>query len=126
MKLTPFGKVSRKLRIDYQMTLKDMAEKLGTSSAYVSSIEVGKKVLTENIIGKYIEILCKNDNDKNELLQAADDTISKVNIELENIDKNSRGLVIQFARKLDDLSNNDIEKIRRILNRNGDKYDNKR
>lgn len=123
MKLTPFGQVSRKLRIDYQMTLKDMADKLGTSSAYVSAIEIGKKVLTENIINKYIVVLCKNDNDKSKLLKAVDDTISKVNIDLKNMDNNLRELTIQFSRKLYFLSNDDIKNIRKILNRNTKKHD---
>ena len=102
-----------------------MAEKLGTSSAYISAIEVGKKRLTENITNKYIEVLCKNNNDKKELLQAADDTISKVNINLENMRKDLRELVIQLVRKLNDLSSNDIEKIRKILNKNKEKCCNK-
>lgn len=124
MKLTPFGQVSRKLRIDYQMTLKDMAEKLGTSSAYVSAIEVGKKVLTENIINKYIEILCKNKEEIENMRKAADETISSVNINLNNIDGDSRGLVVQFSRKINSLSSSEKAKIIKILNKSGGKNNN--
>lgn len=126
MKLTPFGQVSRKLRIDSQMSLKEMAESLGITSSYLSAIEIGKKSLTRNLVDKYVEILSKNDNDRKELYEAADNTISKINIKLDDMNKNSRGLVIQFARKLDYLSNDDIKRIKKILNGNGEKYDNKK
>lgn len=124
MKLTPFGQVSRKLRIDYQMTLKDMAEKLGTSSAYVSAIEVGKKVLTENIINKYIEILCKSKEEIENMRKAADETISSLNINLNNINEDSRGLVVQFSRKINSLSSIEKAKIIKILNKSGGKNNN--
>ncbi|WP_335333622.1 helix-turn-helix domain-containing protein [Candidatus Sodalis pierantonius] len=37
------GKYLRKLRIDHDMTLRDMADCLGISAAYVSAIELGKR-----------------------------------------------------------------------------------
>lgn len=43
MKLTHFGKEVRKLRIDRNLILKDMADALGMSAAFLSAIETGKK-----------------------------------------------------------------------------------
>lgn len=52
--LTDLGKYLRKLRIDNGELLKDMADKLEISCSYLSSIETGKKKLTEQIKKKLI------------------------------------------------------------------------
>ena len=41
--MTPFGDRMRKLRTERGITLKDMAEALGVSSAYLSALEHGKR-----------------------------------------------------------------------------------
>jgi transcriptional regulator with XRE-family HTH domain len=41
--MTPFGDRMRKLRAERDVTLKDMAEALGVSSAYLSALEHGKR-----------------------------------------------------------------------------------
>lgn len=41
--MTPFGEKMRKLRQDRNMTLKQMAEGVGVSSAYLSALEHGKR-----------------------------------------------------------------------------------
>jgi len=41
--MTPFGDRMRKLRAERDMTLKEMAEALGVSSAYLSALEHGKR-----------------------------------------------------------------------------------
>lgn len=41
--MTPFGDRMRKLRSERGVTLKDMAEALGVSSAYLSALEHGKR-----------------------------------------------------------------------------------
>jgi transcriptional regulator with XRE-family HTH domain len=41
--VTPFGEKMRKLRTERGITLKEMAEALGVSSAYLSALEHGKR-----------------------------------------------------------------------------------
>ena len=43
--LTEFGKALRRIRLDNDELLKDMADKLKVSSAYLSAVENGKKNL---------------------------------------------------------------------------------
>ena len=47
---TPIGKYLRKYRIDAGLNLKEMAEKIGISSAYLSSIEIGKKRCSDDFL----------------------------------------------------------------------------
>lgn len=41
--LTDFGKFTRKLRVDHDQLLKDMAYKLGVTMSYLSAVEHGKR-----------------------------------------------------------------------------------
>jgi transcriptional regulator with XRE-family HTH domain len=41
--MTPFGKYMRNLRMEKGLLLKDVADKLGVTSAYLSALEHGKK-----------------------------------------------------------------------------------
>src|SRR6185295_9308544 len=50
--MTPFGKALRKLRIDRELLLGDMAERLGISASYLSQIETGKKPIPEGFVSK--------------------------------------------------------------------------
>lgn len=52
--LTPFGKALRKLRLDLNISLKDMAEKLNVSSSFLSAVETGKKKIPQNFLKKII------------------------------------------------------------------------
>ena len=48
--LTSIGRFLRKLRIENGEILKDMAEALGVSSAFLSAVENGKKKMPESWI----------------------------------------------------------------------------
>ena len=52
--LTPFGKALRKLRLDLNISLKDMAAKLNVSSSFLSAVETGKKKIPQNFLEKII------------------------------------------------------------------------
>lgn len=50
--LTNLGKQTRKLRIDNEELLMDMANKLGISASYLSAIETGKRKAPKDLIEK--------------------------------------------------------------------------
>lgn len=45
--LTRFGKQLRKLRIDREERLKDMADRLNVTTAYLSAVENGKRTVPD-------------------------------------------------------------------------------
>ncbi len=51
--LTEFGKAIRKIRLDKGEILKDMAKRLGISSAFLSAVENGRKNVPENGLIRY-------------------------------------------------------------------------
>jgi transcriptional regulator with XRE-family HTH domain len=51
-KMTPFGKAMRKIRIDRDLLLGEVADMLGVSSSYLSQIETGKKPIPDGLADK--------------------------------------------------------------------------
>ncbi len=100
MKLTPFGETVRVIRMKYGLSLKMMAEAMGISSAYLSSIEFGEKRLAQ----KHIDAAIAFFKDKvtqdqlNEIRTAAEQ--SKQIIDTEKLSADAKGWVSAFARKL--------------------------
>ena len=112
--LTELGKAFRKLRIDRDERLLDMAKRVGKSSAFLSAVEVGKKSpppgLEEAVISAY-----KLTNSAAELIRnAADQSRKAFTLEPKSeLGRNTAGLL---ARKMNTLSDGELEKILSILN----------
>lgn len=115
--LTSIGKFLRKVRIDHEEILKDMAEKLGVSSAFLSAVENGKKKMPETWFEKLKSIYSFSAEQAEELQKAIIDTNDMIEINLQNASDNSRTLAISFAREFDSLDDETSEKILKILKR---------
>ncbi|CAI3120413.1 helix-turn-helix domain-containing protein [Acinetobacter baumannii] len=113
--LTDFGKTLRKLRIDHDVNLKNMADSLGVTSAFLSGIETGRKAISPGLINKVSEILNLSEDESTELNAAASKTLSEVSIKVEN--EHDAEIAIMFARKVDD-NTIDFEKLRKFLMEN--------
>ena len=80
--LTEFGKALRKIRIDRQQLLKDMANKLGVSSAYLSAVENGKRRMPQDWVSKIASIYSLDSDAQADLQNAADNSVFDVTISL--------------------------------------------
>ena len=109
--LNEFGKALRKIRIDRQELLKDMADVLNVSSAYLSAVENGKRSIPE----KWIDIIAKryslSESEQKELRRAADESKTDVTISLKEASKVKRNAVLTFAQALDGLSDEELTQI---------------
>lgn len=113
--LTLFGKKIRKMRIDKEVRLKDMAHDLEVTSAYLSAVETGKKNIAPDVFESIVKYFGLNINEREKLNKDAQDSRTSVKIKLTDASNQTRELVASFARKLDSLEPTDIEKIQRIL-----------
>lgn len=109
--LTEFGKALRKIRIDRQQLLKDMADNLGVSSAYLSAVETGKRRIPQDWVSKIATIYSLDSDSKANLQKAADNSVFDVTISLVNASEEKRNAVLSFARALDGLNDEDLRKI---------------
>lgn len=115
--LTSTGRFLRKLRIDNGEILKDMAEALEVSSAFLSAVENGKKKMPESWIEKLKLIYSFTEEQAEELQTAVIDTNDTVELNLQNTTPGNRALAISFAREFDSLDDETSRKIFEILKR---------
>lgn len=114
MKLTNFGKVIRKLRIDKNMLLGNMATKLNISSAYLSAIELGNRDIPSDLLNniKGLKIFSESEID---LLEEAIMQDKKVyNLVPQN--KQQNNMLLDIARNINCLSDEQIRRIQNIIN----------
>ena len=109
MVLTEFGKFSRKLRIDHGELLKDMAKKLGVTSAYLSAVEVGHRKIPE----KWLEIIQNLYNltpdDVANMRAAYDRSINEIKIDLSEQSPSYKETAIMFASELKNFEEADLK-----------------
>ncbi|MFZ2160993.1 MAG: helix-turn-helix transcriptional regulator [Sideroxyarcus sp.] len=96
MKLTEFGKVVRKARLDANVTMSDMATSLQVSSAFLSSLETGRKKVPEDWAKKISAYFKKRGVAVEELQAAAD--VSNKSVSLEGLSTTHQMLIAGFAR----------------------------
>lgn len=114
-KLTHLGKHLRELRIDRGETAKEMAKKLNVTSAYLSSIELGRRRMSINLKDKIINTYCysKEDIDLIEELVIKDSTMIKLHVDHLNLEE--RKILFALIRQIKELSKEDLDKIRKII-----------
>lgn len=107
-----FGKFCRKLRIDNNELLYDMARRLNVSSAFLSKVENGRKKPPK----EWREILVReyelNDEKICELDKCMFEAQNYDSIDMSNWEDNDRMMMLSFARKFDKL---DKDVLKRLL-----------
>jgi hypothetical protein len=113
--ITELGKELRKIRIDRDERLLDMAEKLQKSAAFVSAVEVGKKTPPNGFEESVVKAYGLAWDVAERLRQAADRARKAFTIEPNTmLGRDTAGLL---ARRMNGLSEDELNNIRDILNR---------
>ena len=110
--LTEFGKIIRKYRIDNNLILKDMADALNVPSSFLSAMEMGRKVVSEEFLSRLFATYSFTQEEQEAIMEAAKLSASNIKISLANADFSKRNMAFSFARKFDSL---DEETVRKIL-----------
>lgn len=113
--LTVFGKKTRNIRMDNNELLKDMADKLGVTSAYLSAVETGKRRVPAKWVESISEKYGLSGEQKKELQEACDQSVLEVKIELRNMEQRKTQAAVSFAKQLENLSDYELENIMKIL-----------
>lgn len=115
--LTKFGKFCRKLRIERNEILRDMAEKLNVTVSYLSAVENGNRAIPEEWKNQIISIYCLSDREIEELELSILETKKEITFKLKNITLEKQEFTLKLARRFDNLTNEEIRKISEILMR---------
>lgn len=114
---TNFGKFCRKLRIDNDELLYDMAAKLGVSSAFLSKVENGKKkppAEWQKILEEKYDLDDRQSKDLEQYIYEAQNYNS---IDISYMNDSNRMMMLSFARKFDRI---DKKKLQTLLNEEED------
>jgi len=113
--LTSLGKFLRKIRIDNNEYLKDMADKLDVTVSFLSAVENGKKKMPSSWNGKICSLYDLDEEQTNEFTKAIAESEEKIELNLKNVDIKNQCLAISFARKFSDFNDRKLEEIMRIM-----------
>ena len=113
--LTAFGKVLRIIRINNNEILKDMAQKLGVTTSYLSAVETGKRNIPHDWSDKIIRLYGLNPEESANIKDAGWKSTNQLKIDIKEAEKSKREMALEFARKFDDLSEEEIRNIMFIV-----------
>lgn len=117
MSTTEIGKELRKLRIDEDERLLDMAGRLERSSAFVSAVETGRKAPPAGFEELVITAYRLVEESANSLRRAADRSRKAFTLEANTaLERDTAGLM---ARRMNTLSDMELNEILAILNKKG-------
>jgi len=115
--LTEFGKLLRKIRIDRSEILKNMADALGISSAYLSAIEVGKRAIPFDFVRQIQKVYSLGAKTIEELQEAADRTTQSIKLNLVSVPPNKRNAALVFARNFESMDNATAQNILKLFDK---------
>ena len=118
--LTDFGRCLRKIRIDCGEILKDMAEKLNVSAAYLSAVEMGKRNIPEQWVNRISELYNLSEEEKSNLNDAADNSAKSITLNFDNISNSHKETAILFAREFENVDTETLDKIKKLLRNTGE------
>ncbi len=113
--LTSLGKKLRILRVTNGELLKDMAEKLEMTPAYLSSIENGKRNPPKNIVENIVALYNLDTQTEKDLKDAYFLTLNEISICLENTSKQQKELGLVFARRFNSFNPEEVSKLLQTL-----------
>ena len=114
--LTPLGKIVRKLRIDDSVTMKDMADSLGLSVAFISAVETGRKSPSKQLVDGLIKFFQLGGPDADRLKLAAEESQQEYRIRLDrDASDERRSTAAALARNFDELPDERLKELRETI-----------
>jgi transcriptional regulator with XRE-family HTH domain len=112
---TSLGDCLRKIRMENNQRLKDMADVLDVTSAFLSAVENGKKLMPATWYKK-LKMKYNLDNDSiEELKQYAMESQKSISLNIENVTDEKKELAVVFARSFEKMDKETSRKILRLL-----------
>ena len=116
---TDIAKFLRKLRIDSDESLGDMADRIGLSAAYLSAIENDKRTAPEDMKEHLFKAYSLSEEQKLEFAQLVAKSRKKVEIGLSGIRESILpeyvDTAVMFAHDLSQMNRNQLAEVRKLL-----------
>ena len=117
--MTEIAKFLRKLRIDNEQSLSDMATKLEFSAAYLSAIENDKRKAPENLVDNLSKKYKLTEEQKLEFARIVAESSKKVVIDFNGFQNDYRSeymdTAVMFAHDLSQMNRQQLEELKKYL-----------
>lgn len=118
MKYTEFGEYFRILRLKNREVLADAKQFLGVSSAFISSVECGKRSVPSDWFDLIVKHYNLNSNEQDSLREAIEKSKTAIKFDLLNASQPQKNVAIQLQRTFDSLDEETANQLLEILERN--------
>jgi len=118
---TSIGDFLMNLRMSQNQRLKDMAEILGVSSAFLSAVENGKKSMPDFWVKKVQTEYNLTDEQVDEMKNAALESQSTIALNMKDATSLNRELAVSFARQFDEMDEETSKIILQVLKKRKNK-----
>ncbi len=118
--LTSLGRFLRKLRIDRNELLRDMARKLEVSVSFLSAVENGKKRMPSEWNARLCSLYDLDEYQQSQFSEAIAQTEKALDMNLTNTSEAGRRLAVSFARQLPYFTDEQIEAMQKIMQQRED------
>lgn len=108
--ITTLGKFLRKLRIDRNEILKDMADKLEVTVSFLSAVENGKKKMPSEWNPKICDLYKLDKNQKKDFSEAIATSEEKIEMNIKELPF-GKDFAVSFARELPKMNEQQIKSI---------------
>lgn len=119
---TRLGDLLRNIRMSRGEILKEMAEKLGVSSAFLSAIENGKKKLPVEWFSRLQSLYGLSKEQLEELRIAVLESSKIIELNLTNAPDFSKELAVSFAREFEGIDEETSSEIMNLLKKKRGSY----
>lgn len=112
---TRIGEFFVKIRMRTGKSLRQMASDLGISPAFLSSVENGKKKMPNSWFTRIPEIYSLSNEELEDFNTAAYESFETVEINLANATEMNKKLAVRFARRFQDIDEQESAALMQIL-----------
>ena len=109
------GRFLKKLRIDNDERVRDMASMLGVTPSYLSSIEHGKRKISPALLTRIAAVYVLNREEQKLLYLAAELSEEKIIVDIKNYPADKRLFVLRFLKSIEFMNEERMRKISKVL-----------
>lgn len=116
-RLTEFGRMTRKLRVEHDEYLKDMASHLGVTPAYLSAVERGQRNAPYEWIGRLQAAYGLTHDMADHMGKALAESRAYAKLDISHLSTGDRRCIERLAQQLPLFDEREREQIERLLDR---------
>lgn len=111
MKISEYGKLVRKARLDASITMLQMADAMQVAPSYLSALEVGRKKIPLEFVTRVLDFFKSRGIDIPKLEEAAE--ISNASVSVQGLSTGQQYLIAGLARQT--LNDDELRKVNNFL-----------